>query len=448
MGKKIREVLASYLRRATKEGFFHIMVGTVLVNCVTILSTLIFPRIMGADYAVFTNANNILNYLILFNGLGLANGILRYCAVFDDPRVKKGYFVYAVKVGFFADFAVILLFGAVLLFLERLGLHVISYGSSGILAILSFTALLVFLQTSIQYFLRANRENKIYSGTSSVYTILYVFFQVGLALLLRPFGLVMAGAAAGRYIAYIAIIGLMLYMMRAMPAFRVQAVKLSRPEKNDMIKYSLNAMLANCFSLIMPINEGLLVAFMVSKADFGDFSAAQIVPNSITYVANAVIVFIFPYFAKNYRDGRWILKNTRKTLLWLSAIMAVVCAVGILLAPEIVLLFGRRFKTPNAIRLMRLFFITYGIGSAVRIPVGNILASIGEVRFNVMNAIFTSTVHFGICWALTRNFGINGAAYGLMIGYAVSGIAGIVYLRYYCGRIERRRNAGPNQTDN
>lgn len=92
------------LRRATKEGFFHIFLGTVLVNVISALSTLLFPRILGDDYATFTNANNILTYLMLFNGCGLSYGILRYCSVFDDPGQKKSYFSFAIKFGFFSRF--------------------------------------------------------------------------------------------------------------------------------------------------------------------------------------------------------------------------------------------------------------------------------------------------------------------------------------------------------
>lgn len=319
-----------------------------------------------------------------------------------------------------------------------MGIYKVAYGASGILTLLSFTAVLAFIQSAIQNYLRANRENRLYSGTSVIYSLAYVIFSIGLALLLKPFGLTMQGAAMGRYIAYAAIIIIMLYMMRHMPAIKVKAVRLSRSAKIEMVKYSGNSLVANVFSQIMPLNEALLLGFMVNKHDFGDFSAAQIVPNSIGYIANAVIIFIFPYFAKNYKDGAWIYNKTKKVILTMSALFAVICVVGILFSPQIVLLFGKRFKTPNAVRLMRLFFITYGVNAALRIPVGNILAAVGEIRFNVINAFFASTVHFGICWALTASFGINGAAYGLMIGYVLSGLAGIIYLKYYCNKLKRK----------
>ena len=149
---------------------------------------------------------------------------------------------------------------------------------------------------------------------------------------------------------------------------------------------------------------------------------------------------IFPKCAKNYRDGDGCFKNTKKVILGISAAMGIISLVGIIFSPQIVLVFGSRFKTDNAIRLMRVFFITFAINSAVRLPVGNILAAIGEVRFNIANAIFSSTVHIGICWAMTYSFGINGAAYGLLIGYIISSVAAVIYLRYYCNKLERRKS--------
>jgi O-antigen/teichoic acid export membrane protein len=218
---------------------------------------------------------------------------------------------------------------------------------------------------------------------------------------------------------------------------------LTRQEKNSCLKYAVNTLIASGFSTIMPYNENTVINHMVSLDAMGDYTSAQVVPMSVQFIAMSIVVFVFPYFAKNYKDGVWIYKKTKRTVLLMSAAMFGIAAVGIALAPYIILVFGDEFRTPDSIRLMRIFFVTFAINGAVRIPIGNILAAIGEVKFNVYNAIFSCTVHIAICWAMTSLYGINGAAYGLLIGYLISSAASLIYLRYYCKKLERQKKDNP-----
>lgn len=429
----------NYARKGAKTGFFHILGGNTLVQVVSALAVLLYPRIMGKDYSTFTAANTYLNYLLIFNGFGLANGILRYCAVFEKPEDKKGYFVYALKFGVVSDFILIAVYCGGMYILKKFFHYSIAFGSADIFAMLIFTSFLVYIFQALQYYLRANKENKLFSSTSVVFTAAYAGLQMLVALIFKLFGRVMEGATLGRYISYFIAIGFALYMMRKLPGLKAKAAKLKKAEKIGMIKYSANYMVANSFSQLMPNNENALVMNMVSNPDFGDFSAAQIAPSSVTFISSSVMVYAFPYFAKNYRDGNWIYKNTKKLVLGLTALMAVITFLGVLLSPAIVLIFGKKFQTPNAINLSRLFFIAYGVSGAVRMPVGNVLAAVGEVKFNIINSAITFAVHLMLCWYLTSHFGIGGAAYGLLIGYILSSAISYIYLVYYCKKVERRK---------
>lgn len=434
-----------YAKKGAKSGFFHILGGNTLVQTISAIAALFYPLVMGKeDYATFSAAKNVLNYLLIFNGFGLINGILRYCAVFDKPEDKKSYFVFAVKFGLWSDVVIIGLFGGGLALLNSLKIYTLPQNCSGILAILVFTSALTYIFNALQYYLRANRENKLFSSTSVIFSAAYAGFQMVMALLFKFFGAVMIGAAIGQYIAFIVAIVYTVYMMRGMHAFRVKANKLSREEKRNIIKYSANYMIANSFSQLMPTNESMLVSNMVSRNDFGDFTAAQLVPSSTTFISNAVMIYIFPYFAKNYRDGKWVYRNTKRLVIGMTALMVVVTLLGMIFAPEIVLIFGKKFQTPNAVKLMRLFFIAYGISGAVRMPVGNILAAVGEVKFNIINSAITFVIHLILCWYLTANYGIGGAAYGLLTGYAVSAVIAYMYLKYYCKKIERQNETAQN----
>ena len=51
---------------------------------------------------------------------------------------------------------------------------------------------------------------------------------------------------------------------------------------------------------------------------------------------------------------------------------------------------------------------------------------------NILLSVFISALHLGLDFVFISSMGIGGAAYALMIAYAVSGICSAVYLLYKC----------------
>lgn len=428
-------------KQGARNGFFHILGGNMLVQVIAALVPLLYPRVMGADYSTFMTAKTYVGYLLIFNGLGLVNGILRYCAITDDPGERNGYFAFALRFGLWANAVVVAVYGGIIAALQAFGIYHLPNGATDIFLIYSLTTMLTFVFNALQYYMRASRENRLFSYTSVVNSAAFAFVQLGFALIFKVFGMVMQGAVTGIFAAYIISIAVALFGLKRIPAFRVKSIKLTGSEKGRVVKYSVNSMVATSFSLLMPNNESLLVNNMVSGVDFGSFTASQMVPNALSYLANAVMIYSFPHFARQYRDGKWVLRNTKRMVLMMSVVMAVVALLGIALSPTIVLIFGKRFASPESVRMMRVFFVAYAVSGAVRQPVGNVLAAIGEVKFNIINSMVTFAVHLSLCWYLTSNFGIRGAAYGLLIGYVFSALIASVYLRWYCNRLEEKKLA-------
>lgn len=434
------QILRGYLSKAKSHGFFHILGGNTLVKVISALSVMMFPAIMGKnDFGIFKNADNFYGYMLVVNGLGMANVVLRYCAIFDKPQQKKGYFNFAVRFGLIANIFLIAIYMAIIYIPKLFGYKIIQFDSDKFLAMMLFLAFFDFLFSTIQNFLRTELQNKRFANNSVVFSLLYALIPLGFAFVFQYFEKTIEGAIIGRYIAYAVTLVVVFLSLRKLPVFKVKADHISARDKSSALKYAITALIASGFSTIMPINENVILSNMVIKESYDDFCSAQIVPASVQFLAASVVVFVFPYFARNYLDGKWILQKTRKTVLGMIALMTVIAVLGIIFTPSIMTIFGKEFKTEDSVRLMRIFFITFAINGAIRMPIGNILAAIGEVRFNLYNAIFSCTVHVGICWAMTYFYGIKGAAYGLLIGYIISSIAAIIYLRWYCRRLERRK---------
>jgi O-antigen/teichoic acid export membrane protein len=397
---------------------------------------------------LLTLPNNIISIVLLFNGLSMSTAVLRYCAIMDDEREKKAYFKFAVEFGLIFDILLILCSGALLFVLN---LHIYPVGARGTLQglypitgseaklifALAFTPFLAFLFDIIQLFLRAERDNRNYSKTSVIFTASFGIFQVVFVLLLQVYGIV-----AGRYLAYAVSIAVGLWILSKKPVLKVKALKLRKNEKTAIIKFSANVLMSNCFSLIMPYIETFIVSyFVVSDSLKAEFTTASLPPQSIQFLTGAVVVYIFPFFAKNYKDGKWLLKNSKKLYLALIAGIGTVVAVGMLITPLIVkYAYGANYDTPQEISLMRVFWVAFGVNSALKMPTGNILAAIGEVRFNTINAMASTVVQVAICWVLISRFALGGAAYGLLTGYLVSSVVGIIYLIYYCKKLVKRHD--------
>ena len=83
-----------------RRGFFHIIAGSTLAKIAGFVSVFFLPRFLSkADYGLLTYVDNIRNYVMLFNGLGITQATLRYCAQEGSDEEKKGYFITTLKVG-------------------------------------------------------------------------------------------------------------------------------------------------------------------------------------------------------------------------------------------------------------------------------------------------------------------------------------------------------------
>ena len=75
------EKLCEGISSLHKRGFFHIIAGSTLAKIAGFVSVFFLPRFLSkADYGLLTYVDNIRNYVMLFNGIGITQASLRFCA--------------------------------------------------------------------------------------------------------------------------------------------------------------------------------------------------------------------------------------------------------------------------------------------------------------------------------------------------------------------------------
>ena len=412
------------VKNLLSKGFFHIFIGNTLVKCVSLCSAILLPRILVPEsiYGILGTVDNVHSYLILINGMGLSNSVLRYCAMKDTKEEKTAIFSFCLKFGLIADGLILLIFLPILFFST-----LFSNGNYGIakpyILVACLIPVLTYIQEIAMLYMRANLMNKFYSKISVLYTLFYAGFQVLLAFVCS-----LNGVFIGRYIALSIIVVICFWFLYRNDVLSKDTTTISATEKKEIVLYGMGAMISNAFSLIMPYNETLVVNLVLQDLNStAYYKAASMIPSNLQFIATSVVVFIFPYFAKHTGDWKWVQKKSLLVILGMFAIMLPIMIVGYFLSPDIVFfIYGENYFP--AIEIMKPMWIAFGINAIVRIPLGNILAALGELKFNIILSVFISILHFILDFFFISNMGIGGAAYALMIAYFVSGLCSVLYI--------------------
>ncbi len=412
-----------------KRGFFHIIAGSTLAKIAGFVSVFFLPRFLSkADYGLLTYVENIRNYVMLFNGIGITNATLRFCAQQGSDEEKKGYFVAPLKIGIFADVFLIVLTTAAFL--------VIPFPYEGArfqLVISSCLPIFYFLFTDIQLLLRATFQNQRYSVYNFTYSFLLMIFQIVFAVLWG-----VTGVMIGKYLS-MALCVLMGYLLiRDLPMMKVKAIKLDWHEIKTIIRFGIVMLTASATSTVMSYNETFIVGQLLKDEELlAEYRVAANILSISLFLLEALLVFILPYFIQHIKDKQWIWENYKKLFVINGTVMTLF-HLGLFIFAKLYLFIFAGPEYMGAVSLVRMFLVASWIQAVFRGISGNILAVTGEEKFNLKINIVFVVVHAVIDIAAVSLLGIYGAAIALIVVYFLSGLIMNIHLRNICkNRLER-----------
>ncbi|RGT71592.1 hypothetical protein DWX08_12775 [Ruminococcus sp. AF18-22] len=413
MLKTIKIKIASLLQG----GFFHIFIGNTLVKMIGFISSIVIVRLVDKnEYAYLAYADNLYNYVIAFAGLGMTSAILKYCTSAKTKEEDKAYYVFAMKYG--------TLFEGVLsvLIIMYVTFATIPFPEAKIIVyILAVYPMATNLLNTTMSYLRAHAENVKYSQSALVQTC--VAF-VGSVILVSILGI--QGIAIARYTAVTVAIICIVKTVRK-HCGKIQKKKLNKTEIKGFMAMSISLMIANLFSMIMPINEMTLVnQLLQSEVITANYKIATMIPSQISFITQSIIIYYFTILArKQNKEEVWEL--SKKVGILSGGIIFIICLCGALLTPWlIVFVYGEQYK--DAIILSVVFWIVNGLNAGIRMVPMNFLPAIGIAKFNAIMAAVSCLVHFIIAYIAILKWGIWGA--GLSTGIIYIG-SGIIYWLYY-----------------
>lgn len=421
----IKNILCK-LKSLVFSGLSYIIFGNFLSKGVALLSSILIARFVDkAEYAYLSYADNLYQYITLFTGLGLASALLVVCTPDVSIGKHRSYLGKALEYGGIFEFISSLLL--------CLGTQLISIPfpqARKYMWLLLLYPLMTYIFNTLQAYIRVKRNNKLYAGLGAAHTVIVGILSIFLVLIIDTVGVVFS-----RYIAVFAVTVIaIMYISKADRG--ISLCKITNEEQKKFLLLGLSLMFANLFSGMMPINETFIVNNLIKdEIVTANFKVAGIIPSMLPIITSSVMVYYFPIIAA-MKDGKEIKKKVSKIALVNGAIILAVTAVGMIVTPVgIGLVYGEKYS--DAAGISYLLWIMRAVNTVFRMVPLNILAAIGEAKFNAYISVITCITHAVLDYIFIYNWGVDGIAYAAIIVYIISAVALWVHFNKSCEKMNK-----------
>lgn len=419
--------LNSLLDKIKKTGFLHIFGSGLINKVIQFLSSYILILVLSKyDYGVYSYAQNIINFFMIASGFGIVSGLLQFSSEnMDKPDLVDAYMR---KCSLFGIIVNVLL--ALSIFLYGAYGPVMLDGARELVICMMFFPLSSILFDLMQSYYRGILNNKKYGYFSTVNTVLVLLFSIIGALTYQSLGL-----AVMKTFAYIvsAALGIMLFKF---PIRRILKADLGKI--NDwrlLVKISVVSMFNNSATIILQNLDILLIGNILLNADYvATYKIATYIPEAMAFIPQMLIIYIYPYFAFNSKNKKWLKTRFRQILLYFGAFNLICTIFVCVLAPTIInVLFGEGYM--DAVLPLRILTITYFFNATFRNISGNLLASQRRVKANLCFGIIGIVINYIGDTILIPKYGGVGAAVVTMIVVIVVSLMSTLYLLHVFNNI-------------
>lgn len=428
---KIRSEFSEMLARL-RRGILQVFTASVLNKILVMLSNMIITRILTkGEFGLWSYVLNIYSYASLVTGLGLASGAFLFGAENRGTPKEYSFFRYCLSVG--------LIINGIISIFFIFGSFIVQHGIDGAGIYIQFyvpVLLLEYIVEILSTVLRCNERIKEYARVMSVNTFLVVIFTCVGAFAGIP------GVIAGKYIAAISSVLYLLKLTKHETHLIKDSKVVSHAEKVDLWRYSLFTGLSSTLNRVMYlIGVSMIAALMKNAIDVANYKVATMIPNSLGFIPNSVIIAIMPNIIANNRNFSWLRKNLTKTYIWLFLLNAFLGSILIGFAPLVItIISGDQYL--DSVAPFRLLVLGYVIEGTFQILSVNVLAGLRHVGFNLVISITSGIAGIILNYYLINKNGMMGAAYATLGVEIISSIVSMVCLIFVLVKEkEAKRNA-------
>lgn len=408
-------------KKLFSSGFYNIFFSSVLNKIVNFAYGVVLVRVISkSDYGVYSYAYNIYSYFALLLGFGISSALLQICSEDgDDLKRKTMHFKFCFSFSIYTNF---LLSMAIIIF--AIGVPLSISGSNKLLIIMGLFP--VFTQFTPLYsnWLRSNFKNDDYANLNVFNTIAIAILSIFGAFLYGSIGLII-----GRYLAAVVTVGFSIFILKC-PFPHVLRPKVFFGQYD--FKYIASIGMTLCITeavtqIIALIGVSILGVYVPNNEAIAAYKTATVLPTALAFISNAILIYVYPYFAKNNKDYRWTRKYYIYTLIGISIVSFIITLVCILLSkPIIVLLFGAQYL--DSVRPFCILMVSFFCNSVLRIPANNLVITQHKLKFSFIVSVIGALITIVLNLVLISKFMSDGAAYAQL--FSTCGI-GLVCTCYY-----------------
>ena len=391
-----------------KEGAY-VFASSLFTKICSFLTSLILIRILSPDeFGVLSYVFSALAFFIPFSGGGMQHSFLRYAPMFVDKKDKLGLFQHSFFRGLLLSFFLAFVLFLLMPWLNNSVGKTSTYFSWLILYLFSF-----FLLELVKIRYRVEDQNKKYAGIDAYTSALVLFFGTGLAYFYGPLA----------YVIVFVTVPLVLGLAHLKVPLKVP-VKI--PEK--YYSYGMWVGIGAIASQLMYSLDIFLIGKLIQDPQqVAVYRSASIIPIALFFIPNSYITTHYTDLAKNSMDKEYLIRFAKDYIKLFSVLAFVLGAVLYLMSDFIIaILFGEAYV--EAAYLFEILILGMVGAFILRIPFGNMLASVGMSNWNAIVAFIILVLNGVLNYYAIHAWGIVGAA---IVTSALLWISGILSLALF-----------------
>ena len=383
--------------------------SSLFTKICSFLTSLILIRILSPDeFGVLSYVFSALAFFIPFSGGGMQHSFLRYAPMFVDKKDKLGLFQHSFFRGLLFSFFLAFVLFLLMPWLNSAVGKTSTYFSWLILYLFSF-----FLLELVKIRYRVEDQNKKYAGIDAYTSALVLFFGTGLAYFY--------GSLA--YVIVFVTVPLVLGLAHLKLPLKVP-VKI--PEK--YYSYGMWVGIGAIASQLMYSLDIFLIGKLIQDPQqVAIYRSASIIPIALFFIPNSYITTHYTDLAKNSMDKEYLIRFAKDYIKLFSVLAFVLGAVLYFMSDSIIsILFGEEYA--EAAYLFEILILGMLGAFILRIPFGNMLASVGKSNWNAIVAFIILVLNGILNYYAIYAWGIVGAA---IVTSALLWISGILSLALF-----------------
>ena len=407
-----------------KTGLAHIVSSSVVNKVISFAGGIILVRLISKDaYGVYSYANNLLGFFMIVSGLGATAAVLQLCSEVKNigDRVKFYKFGCVFGLSFNTVLGVIVLGGSLFINLPI-------NGANYYLALMCFLPLVHLLSDLLIMYLRTELKNKEYAWSNMICTFIHFICIIIFSYLFQATGLIFA-----QYISYLLSSVLIIFLFNV--PFSLEKPNISKSDLNVFFSISGISVINNGLSKLMYLLDIFVLGLvMPNDSIIASYKVATHIPTALSFVPASIVVYIYPYFARNKDNKKWVIQTFKKIIQYLGLFNAIVVIGLCIIAPKLIsFVFGEQYL--DAVPVFRVLCISYFFSGTFRSISGNLLVTQRKLKFNLFVSFVSGVLNLILNYYLIKTFGPIGAAWSTLITAIFCAIVSTTYLLFTFNRI-------------